>query len=136
MSEWFIVQPSRAAPKLTLYCLPYAGGDATIYHGWGAQLPDEVELRAVRLPGRGRRRSEPLITEMSVLVDALLGVIEKEQRYGFFGHSLGGRIAFELTRALARRALPLPAKLWISGSRAPQLPRRRPPIHDLREAEF
>ena len=131
MSEWLLVQPARAAPRFTLVCFPYAGGSATIFHEWGRDLPEGVEVQAVRLPGRGTRIREPAMTDMRALVDALAAVVEPEGAYGLFGHSLGARIAFELARELARRGAPPPAHLWLSGSRAPQLPARRPPIHDL-----
>jgi surfactin synthase thioesterase subunit len=136
--DWILVQRSRATPKFRLLCFPYAGGGATIFHGWGDRLPAEVEVLAVRLPGRETRLREPLLTHMPVLIDALLAVLEPELQgtYGLFGHSLGGRIAFELARALSHKGIHPPAHLWISGSRAPQLPPRRNPIHELPEAEF
>jgi medium-chain acyl-[acyl-carrier-protein] hydrolase len=95
-------------------------------------------VRAVRLPGRETRRREALITRMQVLVETLLHELDAEWHgsYGFFGHSLGARIAFELTRELARAGRPLPCQLWLSGSRAPHLPRSRVQIHDLPDAEF
>lgn len=135
---WLLVQPARATPRFKLFCLPYAGGGTTVFHGWGAALPAAVEVQAVRLPGRGPRLREPAMTEMSVLVGALADVLELELdgMYGLFGHSMGGRVAFEVTRELDRRRLPLPAQLWISGSRAPHLPPRRAPIHELPEPEF
>jgi len=136
--EWLLVQPARAMPRFKLFCLPYAGGGTTIFHGWGAALPAAVEVQAVRLPGRGPRLREPALTQMSALVTAMVDVLEPELSgmYGFFGHSMGGRVAFEVTRELDRRRLPQPAQLWISGSRAPQLRPRRAPIHELPESEF
>jgi medium-chain acyl-[acyl-carrier-protein] hydrolase len=135
---WLLVQPARVAPRFKLFCFPYAGGGTTLFHGWGAALPAAVEVQALRLPGRGLRLREPAITQMSALVDALVDALEPELggMYGLFGHSMGGRVAFEVTRELERRRLPQPAQLWISGSRAPQLPPRRAPIHELAEPEF
>jgi surfactin synthase thioesterase subunit len=135
---WLLVQPARVPPRFKLFCLPYAGGGTTLFHGWGAALPAAVEVQAVRLPGRGPRLREPAMTEMSALVGALVDVLETEigGMYGLFGHSMGGRVAFEVARELDRRRLPLPAQLWISGSRAPQLRPRRAPIHELPEPAF
>jgi medium-chain acyl-[acyl-carrier-protein] hydrolase len=135
---WLLVQPARVAPRFKLFCFPYAGGGTTVFHGWGAALPAAVEVQALRLPGRGGRLREPPIAEMSALVDAVVDVLAPELGgpYGMFGHSMGGRVAFEVARALERRHLPPPAQLWISGSRAPQLPPRRAPIHDLPEPAF
>lgn len=137
-AEWFLVQPARATPRFKLFCFPYAGGGATIFHGWSDHLPASVEVRAVRLPGRGTRRREPTIREMDVLVAALTELVaaDSEAPYGCFGHSMGARIAFEVTRALVRRGHRPPERLWVSGGRAPQLPRCRPRIDALPEPEF
>jgi medium-chain acyl-[acyl-carrier-protein] hydrolase len=136
--EWLLVQPARTTPRFKLFCFPYAGFGTTIFHGWGAALPAAVEVQAVRLPGRGARIREPAMTQMSALVTAMVDVLEPELSgmYGFFGHSMGGRVAFEVTRELDERRLPQPAQLWISGNRAPQLRPRRAPIHELPESEF
>jgi surfactin synthase thioesterase subunit len=53
-----------------------------------------------------------------------------------FGHSLGALVAFELARAMDRRQMLSPARLFVSASRAPQVPRRQPPIHHLEDREF
>ena len=137
--EWCVVQPAREAARFRLICFPYAGGGPTAFHGWADALPGAIELCALRLPGRGIRLREPAVASMPELVAVLADVIAPElsaATYGFFGHSLGARVAFELTRELERRRLPLPAKLWLSASRAPQLPPRRAPIHELPDAEF
>jgi surfactin synthase thioesterase subunit len=74
---------------------------------------------------------EPLIAE-------LLGVFPQvtDRPYVLFGHSLGSRVGFELALQCQRRGLPVPACFIASGSRAPHLRKREPPLHDLPEAEF
>jgi len=136
--EWLLVQQARVAPRFKLFCFPYAGGGPTIFHGWGAALPGAVEVNALRLPGRGTRHLEPAVTDMSTMVHAVVDVLEPAfgGMYGLFGHSMGARIAFEVAREIHRRGLPQPVQLWVSGSRAPQLPPRRAPIHELPEAAF
>jgi medium-chain acyl-[acyl-carrier-protein] hydrolase len=137
-SDWILVQPSRGRPRFRLFCFPHAGAGATTFHGWSSALPDGVEVRALRLPGRETRLREALLTSMDVLVETLLRVLDPEWSgsYGFFGHSMGARVAFELTRALVRTGRPPPRQLWISGGRAPHLPPRRSPIHGLPDAEL
>src|SRR5262245_37517487 len=117
LAEWFLVQPARAESRFRLFCFPYAGGGATVFHGWATQLPGAVEVHAARLPGRGTRLREPSATSMSELVGPLIEALEPmlgDGAYGFFGHSMGGRIAFELAREVVRRGLRLPAHLWVS----------------------
>jgi medium-chain acyl-[acyl-carrier-protein] hydrolase len=56
--------------------------------------------------------------------------------FAFFGHSMGALISFELARRLRSERNLLPLQLSVSGCPAPNLPRKREPIHDLPEAEF
>src|SRR5690348_7962101 len=73
----------------------------------------------------------PLIT---ALVDALADTLR--QPYALFGHSLGALIAYELSRELRRRCLPLPRVLIVSGRRAPTVKPREPPLHGLPDDAF
>jgi len=123
---------------LRLFCFPYAGGGASAYRGWAASLPADVEVCPVQLPGRESRLREPAFVRPEPLVLALADVLQPllDLPYAFFGHSLGALIAFELARELRRRAQPLPVHLFVSARRAPQVPARERPIHDLPEEEF
>jgi surfactin synthase thioesterase subunit len=55
---------------------------------------------------------------------------------GCFGHSLGAHVAFELARKIRNHNKPLPRGLLASGSRAPHLPLRRKPLHQLPTPEL
>jgi medium-chain acyl-[acyl-carrier-protein] hydrolase len=59
-----------------------------------------------------------------------------DRPFAFFGHSMGGAIAFEVSRRLRRAYGVEPLRLFISGRRAPHLPRPERPIYDLPEPEF
>ena len=121
-----------------LFCFPYAGGGASIYHDWPERLPSDIEVCAIQLPGRENRFGEPPFANLSSLVDALADVLypNLDFPFAFFGHSLGSLISFELTRRLRRQKAPCPLQLFVSGCRAPQLPNPDPPIHQLPDAEF
>jgi len=54
----------------------------------------------------------------------------------FFGHSLGGLIAFELARTLRRENLPQPVALFLSACGAPHLVNSNLPIHHLPDSGF
>jgi medium-chain acyl-[acyl-carrier-protein] hydrolase len=56
--------------------------------------------------------------------------------FAIFGHSLGALIGFELVRQLRREQRTCPLQLFVAGRVAPQLPKRRPPIHNLPDNEF
>jgi len=53
--RWLMVPRAVKSPRLRLICLPYAGGNPDIFRSWVQHLDAEVELLAVRLPGRGSR---------------------------------------------------------------------------------
>src|SRR5262245_6534617 len=135
---WFNCQKSGVAPGVRLFCFPYAGGGATIYNGWSGILPNQVEVCAVLLPGRGNRMMEPAVTEVGALVRALAEALENslDRPFAFFGHSMGALICFELARHLRERGGPRPVHLFVSGRHAPQLPNTQRIVHDLPEDEF
>jgi surfactin synthase thioesterase subunit len=77
-----------------------------------------VEVCPVQLPGRWERLREPAFTRMEPLIDALAPVLLEHAGaapFAFYGHSLGGLVAFELARRLAARG---PARLLVSGRAA------------------
>ncbi|MCG8315624.1 MAG: alpha/beta fold hydrolase [Pseudomonadales bacterium] len=137
-SIWFQVPNPVANPKLRMFCFSYAGGNASAYRDWYQKLPSDVELCSVQLPGRGARFKEKAFTSLNELVDALIDAFQPflDVPFVFFGHSMGAQVAFELTRRLRDSSLSQPLSLFVSGRRAPNLPARRKPIHDLPETEF
>ncbi len=120
---WFPKAEWRSDLKLRLFCLPHAGGGTAVYRSWEPHLPRSVLLAPVRLPGRESRLKEKPYERMDELVAALGEVIQPhlDRPFAFFGHSMGAGVAFELTRWLRRRGLPLSRALLVSGARAPQL---------------
>ncbi len=137
-APWFVCLRPAPQARLRLFCFPYAGGGAPLFRNWPDGLPG-VEVWAAQLPGRGSRFREKALTAMPPLVQALAAHFapdEDARPYAFFGHSMGGRLAFELTRALRRQGRMLPARLFVSACPAPQLAPERPPIHSLPQAAF
>lgn len=123
---------------MRLFCFPYAGAGPVVYRAWPENLPRSVEVVALHYPGRETRLRETPFNAMQPLVDALSAELAPftGSPFAFFGHSLGGLIAFELARRLRQAGLPQPAHLFISGRRAPQIPERLSPIHHLDDAAF
>ncbi|MEU6411118.1 alpha/beta fold hydrolase [Microbispora sp. NPDC046933] len=111
-----------SSAAVRLFCLPYAGGSAAVYRSWGAALGPRFPVTAVEYPGRGRRIREPVATSASALVDLLVAELAEDMRatpFAIFGHSLGGRLAFQLAHELGRRGLPRPRRLFVSAAAAP-----------------
>jgi surfactin synthase thioesterase subunit len=132
---WLTRLRARHLGRLQLVCFSYAGGSASTYRTWANDLPADVDICAVQLPGRENRLAERPFTRLRDLVEALADALEPNLRapFTFFGHSMGALVAFELMRELRRRGGPQPVHLFVSACRAPQLPDPDPPIHLLPE---
>ncbi|GAA4433956.1 alpha/beta fold hydrolase [Actinokineospora soli] len=123
MSTWFRAVTSPAAPAARLVCFPHAGGTAAAFRGWGAHARADVEVLAVRYPGRQDRIAEPCIDAMAPLVAELVTAFAGLAPLPtiLFGHSMGASVAHEVARALP---VP-PVLLAVSGRRPPHLLRIR-----------
>lgn len=124
-SPWIFRPQRRPNARLRLYCFPYAGGAAYAYTKWAELFPHWIEVRAVELPGRGPRVKEPLFSRFDPLLDAVQSALKSEwsqSPFALYGHSMGGLIAFELTRRLRRDQVTVPVALVISGRPAPGTP--------------
>jgi len=136
-SPWFVSTCSRPEANVRLFCFPFAGGGSSVFSTWKGQL-DNVDIKAVQLPGRESRFRDTPISDFNVLMPLLIEAIEGylDKPFVFFGHSLGGLIAFELARHLRDRSLALPEHLIISGKQALGVTPRRKPICNLPDEEF
>jgi surfactin synthase thioesterase subunit len=136
--SWLAGRDPDPGAAVRLFCLPYAGGNASAYHGWRDVAPEHINVCTVEFPGRGSRLGEDPFIRLAPLVrtlaDALLPILDRP--FALFGHSLGGLIAFELVRLLRRRGGPLPAHLFISATRAPTTPSPLPAVRDASLAEM
>src|SRR5215470_223095 len=102
IASWVQRRHVRPDAALRFFCFPYAGGTAGSFYGWEADLPTDVELCPVQLPGRENRLSEAPLTRMVDVVRKLGQVLPPllDRPFAFFGHSMGARIAFEVARHL------------------------------------
>ena len=137
-NPWLSCPNPKPKAALRLFCFHYAGGNVRSFRAWLPHLPPDVEVYLLELPGHGKRileapftRLAPLITELH---QALLPSLT--QPFVFFGHSMGALVSFELTRSLRRAQHPVPAHLFVSGQRSPQVPNRDRSVYALPETEF
>jgi surfactin synthase thioesterase subunit len=136
-------QAGAARAALTLYCLPHAGGSASVYRQWLGKLPG-VAVQPVQPPGRENRWREPPHERMRPLVSEVADVVAADARerlpqggpYAVYGHSMGALVAFELLREIRRRGEPGPVHLFVSGCVAPHTPfDDGPPVRDMTRPE-
>lgn len=138
-SPWILNPKNRhSIPQIHLFCLPFAGKGASIYHNWYQDLPPEIAVHPIQLPGRENRLTEPLFTELPALITTLTEAIYPylNRPFAFFGHSMGALISFELTRQIRRQYGLEPIHLFISGRLAPQRRRLNLPLHNLPQGVF
>lgn len=103
-----------------LFCLPHAGGSAAVVSGWLARAVPELGVVSLEYPGHGRRMAEPFAGSVADLAADLLHTVrEARGEVGFFGHSLGAVVAFELALALQATGGSNVVGLVVSGCSAP-----------------
>jgi len=136
-NDWIVIARPAISPRVRLLCFPHGGGSATIFNAWPEDLPDDVEVCALQLPGRGRRVFEAPPTSIDQIIEPLLEAIQpfREMPVALFGHSLGAWVAFEFARQLQAEKIPI-VHLFVSGQPAPQLPDREAPIRNWPDREF
>lgn len=136
-STWFAPVAARPDRRVRLFCLPHAGGAASVYRPWSALLPG-IEVCPIQLPGRETRLRERAYTRIEDLVPALAGAMADrlDAEYALFGYSMGALIAFELARELRRRGARPASRLILAAHGSPRLASRRPPIHELPDHAF
>ncbi|MBP2479712.1 surfactin synthase thioesterase subunit [Crossiella equi] len=116
-------------PRYRLACFPHAGGGAAAFAPWLPLLPPDVELLALRLPGRESRLAEDPHSGSAAAIaecaDALRSFARDEVPLAYFGHSMGGLLAHETYLALAAEHAVPPPFLAVSAVPSPLRQGRR-----------
>ncbi len=137
-NSWITCAQPEPNARMRLFCLPFAGGGASLYRKWGSLLGPEFEVCPIQLPGRENRIAEPAQKNdrslASLLANQLSLYIDKP--YVVYGHSMGGLLTFEVLRQLQNDGHPLPQIAFIAAHRAAHLPPRRAPLVDLDDQSF
>jgi surfactin synthase thioesterase subunit len=104
MKQHIIVKLTASThAKATLIWLAHSGGSAAFFQELSSLLPDSIECLAVEYPGRGRRFREALVSDFATIVEetaSALAALPRKNPIILFGHSLGGRVGFEVCRRL------------------------------------
>lgn len=137
-SRW-IARPRRSPQaRLRMFCFPHVGAGGAAFSSWLGGLPAEVDLCAIRLPGRENRLREPLLEDGNELLDSLEPVLATLYDLPFLivGHCSGSVLAYELARRLAAAGGPQPAMVVLSSAEAPSVRRIDDPLHLLPRTEL
>ena len=84
----------------TLLIFPFAGGMSSYFNGWKSSFGENVEVKPIELPVRGRKISE----EMPSCIEDLISKLFEEEmknlkgKISLFGHSMGAILAYEFAK--------------------------------------
>jgi surfactin synthase thioesterase subunit len=115
--------PAGSTPAVqTLYIFPHAGGSAASYVPFARAFSTDMKRIAVQYPGRPGGHDLPDLTSIPALADDVYKMLAPttgpDARVAFFGHSMGGLVAFEVARKFESAGKPI-AALFVSASPAP-----------------
>ncbi len=102
--------------KKQLFCLTYAGGNASFYDQIEEELPG-LELVKIEYPGHGARRREAFCESFDELADDALRELEKSYEggeYALFGYSMGSITVSEVIRKIEQSGNRLPCRVFLA----------------------
>ncbi|WP_151484775.1 thioesterase II family protein [Streptomyces albicerus] len=103
-------------PALRLFVFHHSGGSHLVYRDWPAHFPAGWDVQTPDAPGRGPRDERPALSDTGALLEYFLHELDSRLtgRFAFFGHSMGGLVAYELTRRLIDLGRTPPVWLGVS----------------------
>ncbi|AFM17519.1 putative thioesterase involved in non-ribosomal peptide biosynthesis [Mycolicibacterium chubuense NBB4] len=115
--------PGAAPPKLFIF--PHAGGSAQYYVPFAKTFETDIKRVAVQYPGQRGKQDFAAFTSLPALADEVARMVSPEKEgsahggpIAFFGHSMGGLLAFEVARRFEAAGNPITA-LFVSAAAAP-----------------
>ena len=124
---------------INLLCFPYAGGSSSVYKKWEDKFVSDIHIVPMELPGRGSKFNQKLETDfeqmLSILYEEVLKIIEKNDTYAFWGHSMGSLIEYYLVQRLMANNQILPKHIFFSGQVPPNYLKKEFYYH-LNDYEF
>jgi acyl carrier protein len=117
--RWLLRWPGADA-KALLFCLPYAGSGASVYHRWPRTIGD-VEICPVQFPGREDRLHDPHYGGYRELARQAAEGLETvlDRPFAFFGPCDSALIGLEIAAYLSDRGGPVPVGVFASSMVSP-----------------
>ncbi len=123
-NNWFVIPKPNPKAHFRVFCFHDAGGSSMLFQGWEKTLDQpSVELVLLEMPEHIRKIENASQGSFKKLIlDVMPFIIQLLDRPCLFlGHSMGGILAYEITRELGRRKMAYPKKLIFSSVPEPGL---------------
>jgi epothilone polyketide synthase C len=119
--SWLVIVGPKTAPRLRLFCFPFAGGGSAVYRNWAQFIDQTIEVVAIEPPGRLGRITETPVTDLKEFVEQVATEMGDllDRPFAFFGHCLGGLTMYETARRIIHTTGLRPQHLFASGARPP-----------------
>ncbi|MFF1714066.1 amino acid adenylation domain-containing protein [Streptomyces sp. NPDC058268] len=100
-----VLKPAQN-PRARIVCMTGMGGTTTGHVPLIPYIPEDVELLAIRVPGREGGSGEPPVTDVNVLVDRVVAEMSGHLDVPtvLYGHSQGALQAWEVAHRMGSRA--------------------------------
>ncbi|MDJ1175525.1 beta-ketoacyl synthase N-terminal-like domain-containing protein, partial [Roseofilum capinflatum] len=120
-TPWIAYHQPKPDALVRLFCFHPWGSSASLFKDWSAELPSQIEVLPIQLPGRQQRMHEKALTDFTHLLQGLGEVFPPyfDKPFAFFGHSMGAIIAFELAHFLNQKHQIQPIHLFLGGAKPP-----------------
>jgi surfactin synthase thioesterase subunit len=138
-NKWLDSVHHNPGARIRLFCFAHAGGAANVFAQWWRKLPADIEVCPIQLPGRWSRWREEPVRDLLMVSRSLARELASELASKpalFYGHSLGGLLAYETTLRLREDNRGLPRGLIVSGRRPPDAAAPGAPLHRLPDEAF
>ncbi|HEX8106169.1 MAG TPA: alpha/beta fold hydrolase, partial [Kofleriaceae bacterium] len=120
-TRWIKTLKAVAEPRARVFCFPGMGGAASGYIPLAAQLPADVELVGIQLPGREDRLGDAPIAEMDLVTEEIAAAMAPllDRPAVLFGYSFGAWLTLETSRRLEAHDRGVPLALVIATAHPP-----------------
>jgi len=122
-NKWLTCFNAKTEADTNIICFPFGGAGASVYKPWDSELPDNIRLWSVQLPGRENRFAEGFTHDYNSIVKGIVDDIMalKLDNIVLFGHSMGAHIALFVAEKLHKNHAIEPLLLAVSGNTPPSI---------------
>ncbi|GMR68621.1 thioesterase II family protein [Bacillus sp. MN7755] len=109
--------------KIKLFCLPYAGGSASMYYQLKGYMHKIVDVIPIEYSGHGERISENYYASFKNMVDDIASKIIDyldDDQFSILGYSMGSLVAFEVYYEILKRTGRKPLHLYFVANGPPE----------------